>query len=294
MEPHAPDPVNRYFYQPGIVARYILWRLAPIAAVAILCAASIPASAAAPCNDYDFHFDAEPSFLAASSFEVHGRLKTSVITIATAHRVEKWSLDDSAAEAFCSRMRQVMAIEQSNDKQIGLDGIHVRGELSTGSSPPYKFDFWSPNKEKQPRDFAIADAVFTLLESTTPSCELNEYLEWLATYFPFGLPARTIPGSPLIVRFYGNLWSHDEDALEPLLMSLPTDAAIVIDMTNFNGMGAELSSAFRDLASRNEQVKWLASPKLASQLRKLGIKPKTIEVKHEPQCLGPGTHFSRR
>jgi hypothetical protein len=96
------------------------------------------------------------------------------------------------------------------------------------------------------------------------------------------------------VRFYGNLWSHDENALGPLLMSLPTDTAIVIDMTNFNGMGAELSPAFRDLAFRNAQVKWLASPKLASQLRKLRIKSETIVVKQEPQCVAPGTHFSRQ
>jgi hypothetical protein len=269
-------------------------RLAPIAAAAILWAASLSASAAAPCNPYDFHFEARPSFLPGADLDVHARPKTSSITITVGNHVENWPLDDAAAEAFCTHMHQAIATEQSNDKPMGLDGIGVRGEFSTASSPPYKFDFRTPDKLKQPRDFATADAVFALLESTTPSCELNVYLEQLSRYFPFSLPARIIRGSPLTVRFYGGLWSHDEDTLEPFLMSLPTDIPIQIDMSNFNGMGSELSPTFKDLATRNPQVTWATSPNLAPQLRKLGIKPDTIQVPSDLHCLPLGTRFSRR
>lgn len=170
-------------------------------------------------------------------------------------------------------------IAQEKDKRRGLDGVSVRGNLDLSSSRAYEFSFWSPNKQTQPRDFAIADAVFSLLESTAPSCELNEYLEWLAIYFSFGLPARVTSGPLFSIRFYGALSTNEKSELERLVVSLPTDRPIMIDMTNFSRMGTLLYPQFQLLLSRVASVSWLASPEAAQQLVELGVKPETIDVR---------------
>jgi hypothetical protein len=144
--------------------------------------------------------------------------------------------------------------------------------LPVTGAPPYEFDFWSPDRKGQPRDFAIADAVFTLLESTTPSCELNIYLESLASYFHFGLPARVIRGPPLTVRFYGGLSINHADDPAALLSSLPVDVPLEIDMTNVGGMGTLLYPQFQTLLPREPPAKWLAYPPAAARLQELGVR----------------------
>jgi len=102
---------------------------------------------------------------------------------------------------------------------------------------------------------------------------LNAYLEQLATYFSFGLPARVLPGPPLTLRFYGRLsMDHDED-LGRLISSLPSDTPITIDMTNFGGMGMLLYSTFRPLLARSIEVHWVATPISARQPHEIGVKP---------------------
>src|SRR5208283_3819047 len=123
-------------------------------------------------------------------------------------------------------------------------GIQVRGNLKTAASPDVNFSFWSPDRARQPRDFAVADSVFSLLESTTPSCLLNMYLEQLAIYFPFGIPVRRIAGPPLTLRIYGSLTIDNIDDFDRIVDSLPLNVPLVMDMTNFNNMGSLLYPSF--------------------------------------------------
>jgi hypothetical protein len=168
------------------------------------------------------------------------------------------------------------------------------GHWHLASSLPYEFSFWSPDRQKSPRDYAIADAVFSVLEATTPSCLLNAYLEQLSTYFAFGLPARKLPGPPLTLRFYGSLSiDHDED-LGRLIGSLPADTPLTVDMTNFASMGLLLYSTFRPLLARSIEVHWVATPYAATQLREIGVKSSAIDVTQTLYCEGQPMRFSRR
>jgi len=260
-------------------------------AAVILVGISIPALAA--CGEYDFDLKAVPPFSPPSRIQMHAHRARS-LTIDYADRVERVTLSDIGAEQFCIRMRQIIKIEQKGDKRIGFDGISIRGQLKLDGEPPYEFDFWSPDRMEQPRDFAIADAVFSLLESTTPSCQLNIYLERLASYFHFGLPARVIRGPLLTVRFYGGLSINHADDLAALFSSLPIDVPWEIDMTNVGGMGTMLYPQFRTLLGREPSVKWLAYPPAAAQLRELGVKSNDIEMPKTLHCLAPDTRFSRQ
>jgi hypothetical protein len=277
----------------SVVAAFLSIRIGigRVMAAAILAGISIPAFAA--CGDYDFDLKALPSFLLPSRIQVHAHHARS-LTIDYADRVERVTLSEPAAEQFCIKMRQAITIEQTGDKRIGFDGITVRGQLKLNGAPPYEFDFWSPDKKGQPRDFAIVDAVFTLLESTTPSCELNIYLELLASYFEFGLPARVIRGPLLTVRFYGGLSINHADDLAALLSSLPVGVPLEIDMTNVGGMGTVLYPQFQTLLPREPPVKWLASPPAATRLQELGVKSNQIDVPKKFHCLAADTRFSRQ
>jgi hypothetical protein len=266
-------------------------RVIQFVCVGLLSVMCIPAFAA--CSDYDFDFYAQPSFIPSSQIQVRAH-HARTITIEYGGRVEKTSLSESAVEQFCTRMQQVISMEQASDDRIGLDGISARGQLKVNGAPAYQFKFLSPDKENQPRDFAIAEAVFTLLETTVPSCELNIYLELLAAYFDFGLPARVIRGRPLTVRLHGGLSINHADDLAVLFASLPADIPLDVDMTNVRSMGTALFPQFQILLTRKQPVKWLANPATAFYLHQLGVKGDQIEITGSVYCVPPHTQFSRR
>jgi hypothetical protein len=263
-------------------------------AASIALAAVVPVAATAACNDYDFEFEASPSFLAPSTIRLHAHPHSLGISVVIGDDKEKLQLNATAAEEFCTRLQQAITIEQSKDERMGFDGISVRGHWRLAKSPPFEVSFWSPDKQKSPRDYVIADAVFSVLEATTPSCLLNAYLEQLSTYFGFGLPARVLPGPPPTLRFYGSLSiDHDEDLMH-LIESLPADTPLTIDMTNFGGMGLLLYLDFHPLLARSIEVHWVATPQAATQLRKIGVKSAAIHVITSLYCEGQPMRCSRR
>jgi hypothetical protein len=253
------------------------------------------AVAAAPCDDFTFEFRAEPAFLAPSVVRLQTHPRSARLSIEIGDKFkEKPALDSAAAQAFCARLIQAFAIEQSSPPSFGFDGIQVRGNLRMAASPNVNFSFWSPDKVRHPRDFAVAESVFLLLESTTPSCLLNIYLEQLATYFPFGITVRRIAGPPLTLRVYGSLTIDDIDDFDRIIDSLPPNVPLVMDMTNFNNMGALLYQGFRRLLSRAPAAEWKVSPQAARQLRAVGVAAVALEIPQGLYCAGQPRRFSRR
>lgn len=144
--------------------------------LAVAWIAPIPLSAAATCNEYTFELQVEPSFMASSVIRVQTRPRSARLTIDIGNKFkEALALDGAAAQVFCERLRQVLVIEQTDEPSMGLDGIQVSGKLKEANSPELHFSFWSPDRARRPRDFAIVDSVFSLLESTTPSCQIHTW-----------------------------------------------------------------------------------------------------------------------
>jgi hypothetical protein len=193
-------------------------------------------------------------------------------------------------------MQNLMVASQEKDDRRVWDGISVSGNFRMPDSQPYNFSFRSPNKDDHPKDHGIADAVFTLLESTTPSCELNNYLEQLTVYLQFGLPARVMPGKPFTIRFYGALSINHWWEREGLLTSLPTDQELLIDMTNLSGMGTIFYPQFQALLKRVPVITWIASAEAGKQLAALGVNPEKIEIRQGANSCGTlqGKRFARR
>ena len=260
---------------------------------------TMPISVAAPpCTDFTFEFRAEPSFLVPSVVRLQTHPRSARLSIQVGDKLkENPALDRDAAHAFCARLLGALAIKQDGPPSIGLDGIEVHGNLKMTASPDVNFSFSSPERAHQPRDFAVVESVFLLLESTTPSCLLNTYLEQLAAYFPFGIKVRRFAGPPLTLRVYGSLTIDDIDDFDRIVDSLPSNVPLVkrdMDMTNFNGMGTLLYESFGPLLSRSPAVEWKVSPQAARQLREVGVADSALEMPREMYCAGQPRRFSRR
>lgn len=255
----------------------------------------MPLAATAACDDYAFEFRAEPSFIAPSVIRVQTRPRSARLSIEIGNKYnEALVLDSAMAQAFCERLKQALAIEQRNEPSIGLDGIQVQGNFKEAASPQVNFSFWSPAKARQPRDFAVVDSIFSLLELTVPSCLFNAYLEQLAIYFSFGTPVRRIAGPPLTLRIYGSLTMDHVQEFDQIVDSLPANAPLLIDMTNSNGMGTLLYPSFRRLLGRTPVVKWKVSPSASRQLQEVGVAAADVEVVQGLYCAGQPIRFSRR
>jgi hypothetical protein len=254
-----------------------------LTAVVMFLAMTGGAFAARPCSNYDFVFHAQPAFHPESTVSLRIRRGSPELTIAYGDirtrvpKTERLTFSGPASERLCSRMLELMKVNPKKDDRHLYDGISVSGSFRIMDSKNYTFSFRSPDKLEYPRDYGIADAVFTLFESTAVSCELNEYLEQLATYFSFGLPARIISGVPYTVRLYGALSINHEAAVAHLLSSLPTDTQIQFDITNFYGMGTLLYPQFRKLLTRFPAISWTASAHSAKMLAEIGVKSETLK-----------------
>jgi hypothetical protein len=91
-------------------------------------------------------------------------------------------------------------------------------------------------------------------------------------------------------RFYALYASHFDQIVD----SLPANAPLLIDMTNFNGMGTLLYPSFRRLLSRTPVVKWKVSSSAARQLHEVGVAATDLDVVQGLYCAFLAALVSRK
>ena len=97
-----------------------------------------------------------------------------------------------------------------------------------------------------------------------------ERLEQLHGYLEIGLPYRWIDGDVKCLRLFGGLSSGHESDLRRLLASAP-EGPLVMDMTNFEGMGTLLYPIFIEFASKQPLLAWAASAAARRHLQAMGL-----------------------
>jgi hypothetical protein len=152
----------------------------------------------------------------------------------------------------------------------GTDGITVYNTISQDSTER-KFKFWSPRKDRSPQEHKLVEAVLGLSRRKFTAPKEQEYFESLEQYFDFGLPCKITSTDPFEVRIYGSLSSDAEQELTKFIHQLPSDRPVLIDMTNFEGMGTMFYPLFRSLLARNNRIVWVASEWGKKQLVEMGI-----------------------
>ena len=190
---------------------------------------------------------------------------------------QSFSIDQNICDEFF-RQIDILLTQKQVKRKVGFDGILVEGTYTAPGRPPVSFGFWSPRKGSSERDFLIIAAFFRVLDSLKVSDSMMMYVEWLRVYFDdLGLPAKIFPGNPYKVRFYGMLSLRNEQQLRGLIHALPGDVQIIVDMSNFHSMGTLLYPIFRELMSKNRNIKWIASGTARSQLIEIGVDANDIQ-----------------
>ena len=140
------------------------------------------------------------------------------------------------------------------DVSAGLDGINVNGNF-TQNNIIKKFAFWSPNKGTENANFVIL--LFNLLNNAFSGQNTINYLEQLQQYFPHGLGLKKLSDNPLTYKLFGSITSDDEDSLEVFLKNLPLNKKVIIDMSNYSGMGTMFYDDFDQYCAHNTNIYWL-------------------------------------
>lgn len=258
------------------------------------------ADVAAACSKYEFFWKAEPAFLPESTVTIvaDGGVARSTITYRNVRNdvstSEQLMLTTVASKQFCAELLRLIVTPQRKDDRRTWDGISIEGSFTTANAAPHKFSFRSPTRKQTPRDFGIADAVFLLFEKTTVSCGLNEYLERLAGYFQFGLPAKVITTEPLTLRFYGSFSLNHYQDIQTLLSKLSKSESVRIDVSNFEGMGTMYYPDFQRLISKVPDISWTATQNSARMLAEIGVKPEKMRLIEGPSCSGERVRFARQ
>jgi hypothetical protein len=171
---------------------------------------------------------------------------------------------------FFTKLDSVPVLKMVTKDQHGFDGITVYNSISQDSAQN-KFNFWSPRKDREPQEHKLVEAVLGLSRRKFTAPKEQEYFESLEQYFDFGLPCNITSTDPFEVRIYGSLSSNEEQELTTFIHHLPSDRPILIDMTNFKGMGTMFYPLFRSLLARNNRIVWVASKWSKKQLVEMGV-----------------------
>ena len=198
-----------------------------------------------------------------SIYQYRDTVKT--LTLATS------AVISSADQAFfATKLAGVPVLKMISKEQQGTDGITVYNKVVQDSASN-KFTFWSPRKNSAPQEHQLVEAVLGLARRKFTTQKEQEYFESLEQYFDFGLPCKITSTDPFEVRIYGGLSSNEEQELTKFVHQLPSDRSILIDMTNFEGMGTMFYPLFRSLLARNPHIVWVASKGSHDQLHEMGV-----------------------
>lgn len=151
---------------------------------------------------------------------------------------------------------------------FGCDGMSVfvtfqRREMTSS------FETWSPEPMSPPGK--LVGLIYGLAREVMNVRSSIERLEQLHTYLNIGLPARIIEGNVRCLRIFGSLSVNHEELLRNLFDSLRDTDALVVDMTNFDGMGTRLYPLFSAFASTRPLLAWAASGHARRHIESMGL-----------------------
>jgi hypothetical protein len=152
---------------------------------------------------------------------------------------------------------------------IGLDGINVYGTFNQ-NNVVNKFAFWSPDKGT--KNAELIAIVFNLIGNAFTDQKTINYIEQLQQYFPHQLGLKKLSNNPLTYKLFGSISANEKDDLYNFLKHLPLHKKVIIDMSNYSGMGTMFYDDFNQYCANNENIFWLnPSPRGLIDLNKIGI-----------------------
>jgi len=231
---------------------------------------------------FAYYADFGPAFMPSCRISIIkndkiGQIKLTVFNFRDTSRtlrinyVDSVVLTESDFKYFFNTLDTISLMKMKSDSSMGFDGIGVNNTCYQDSIKN-AFYFWSPNKGS--KEHKIVEAVIGLSRQKFTAMKCQEYFESLEQYFDFGLPCKKISDNLYEVRIYGSLSSNEEQELNKFINELPSDRPVLIDMTNFEGMGTMYYPLFKNLITRNKKIVW--ATKYNQQLKEIGVDTTTI------------------
>ena len=228
-------------------------------------------------HDFTYYVDFSPSFMYSCRISIIKKDQIGQIELTTYDSRDasgnlKISYEDNVVltesdfKYFFNTLDTISLVKMKSDNSMGVDGITVHNSYYQDTIKN-TFDFWSPRKGS--KEHKIVEAVIGLSRQKFTKIKYQEHFESLEQYFDFGLPCKKVSDNPYEIRIYGSLTSHRERELNKFIAELPSDRPIIIDMTNFEGMGTMYYPLFKSLATRNKSIVWVT--KYNQILKEIGV-----------------------
>lgn len=186
---------------------------------------------------------------------------------------ESIELDETSAAAFWNAAdeRDIWGVADGND--FGIDGISVDVETSKGPSAS-DFHAWSPDLAS-PQGRCV-DIVFQLAWNYVEENDSAKRLEEIFGYIYNTIPHRVFHGRPLTLKIFGCLSSAQEEKLVQTLDQFRDAPAVLVDMSNFEGMGTLLHPVFQTFAHGAGRKAWLVNDASREHLIAAGVPAETL------------------
>jgi hypothetical protein len=189
-------------------------------------------------------------------------------------RKETRHLTSARFSDFAEQLAVLRPAEIEDIPSATLDGMQRCCEHRDRSGV-HGFRFWHSPADHPGALFVrqVYDVAIELLREE-PSLAV---LESLHGYLGLGLSAKHFPGRPYVVRIFGSLAASDRRALETSLAKVPAEVPLLLDLSNFDGMGALLHPVLRELHRRSgPTVYWATGERARMHLEAIGVATSVI------------------
>ena len=187
-------------------------------------------------------------------------------------------IDPQSLEKLLLLAKQVIDTPTPDDRLI-LDGVSLTCGLLEDGNDLRQRDFRCPQNGTP--EFALTDAFFQLSQELIHDARFICSIETLEGYFYNKLPVKIFDENPRRIRFYGAMTSDNLDRLTDLILRNSNRDALIVDITNCEGMAIMLYGCFTPLLQIKD-LKFLANGTAQYQLLAMGFAPEQIELSGPP------------
>jgi hypothetical protein len=145
------------------------------------------------------------------------------------------------------------------------------------------FYFETIVKEDSPENEFI-ELVFKMVSRFFVQDRSLTYLESIEGYFFKKFPVRQYEKEHHIIKFYSGLTIKDKEKLEEEIIFAKDKYILLIDMSNFEGMGTKLCSCFESLIRRDMPTAWIINPGIVYLIDKMEI-PRELVFTSKSEAL---------
>jgi hypothetical protein len=160
----------------------------------------------------------------------------------------------------------------------GVDGMSVTVCHSTVDAV-HEISSWSPSEETPQGRLVLL--LYRLAWDVLVEPISIQRLEQLHGYLGLGLPTRWVEGNIRQLRIFGGLSTQWTNELQTLFSTISRNEPLIVDMSNFDGMGTLLYPMFFEFAGSHHRLAWIASAYPKQQLAEAGIDGETVFQSHE-------------